>query len=131
MACSKPSQRSRSPDLSSLPNEASDFLTVEFKGRVVPDGNWSSRDGYAKEAHDSLHQHLRKGAILLRETALLGVNFILLIVDKLERAGWPCEAIGKLITMPENLAPQQILNTVSYLARENRIDRIVPTRRVR
>ena len=67
-----------------------------------------------------------KGQLFMQEVARLGVNVILLTVDKLEHADWPRESISKLVTMPENLTPQQVLNTVSYLARENRIDRIVP-----
>jgi biotin carboxylase len=66
-----------------------------------------------------------KGQAFLREVARLGVNVILLTVHKLEHADWPRESISKLVTMPENLTPVQVLNTVSYLARTNRIDRIV------
>jgi len=66
-----------------------------------------------------------KGQLFLQELARLGVNVVLLTVDKLERADWPRESISKLITMPEGLTPGQVLNTVSYLARENRFDRIV------
>ncbi len=67
-----------------------------------------------------------KGQPFLREVARLGVNVVLLTVNKLEHADWPRESISKLITMSENLTPEQVLNTVSYLARENRFDRIVP-----
>ncbi len=67
-----------------------------------------------------------KGQPFLREVARLGVNVILLTVDTLEHADWPRESISKFVTMPEGLTPAQVLNTVSYLARENRIDRIVP-----
>jgi biotin carboxylase len=67
-----------------------------------------------------------KGQPFLEEVARLGVNIILLTVDKLEHADWPRASISKLITMPEGLTPDQVLNTVSYLVRENRIDRIVP-----
>jgi biotin carboxylase len=66
-----------------------------------------------------------KGQPFMREAARLGVNVILLTVDKLEHADWPRDSISKLITMPENLTPGQVLNTVCYLARENRFDRIV------
>jgi biotin carboxylase len=66
-----------------------------------------------------------KGQLFLKEVARLGANVLLLTVDKLAHADWPRESIAKLVTMPENLTPGQILNTVSYLARENRIDRIV------
>jgi biotin carboxylase len=66
-----------------------------------------------------------KGQAFIEEVARLGVNVILLTVDKLEYADWPRASITKLVTMPENLTPGQVLNTVSYLARENRFDRIV------
>ncbi len=61
----------------------------------------------------------------MKEAANLGVNVLLLTVDKLKHADWPRESLTKLITMPEKLTPGQVLNTVSYLARENKIDRIV------
>jgi biotin carboxylase len=66
-----------------------------------------------------------KGQPFLREAANLGVNVLLLTVDKLKHADWPRESLTKLITMPEKLTPEQVLNTVTYLARKNRIDRIV------
>ena len=66
-----------------------------------------------------------KGQRFLKEAARLGANVLLLTVDTLEHASWPRESLTKLITMPENLAPAQVLNTVTYLARTNHIDRIV------
>ncbi len=66
-----------------------------------------------------------KGQSFLREAAKLGANVILLTVDKLEHADWPREAISRLITMPEDLSPEQVLNTVTYLGRTQAIDRIV------
>ncbi len=66
-----------------------------------------------------------KGQRFLEELARLGVQVVLLTVDKLEHANWPRESIAKLIAMPGNLTPDQILNTVSYLARKIRFDRIV------
>ncbi len=66
-----------------------------------------------------------KGQSFLEEVARLGVNVVLLTVDKLADADWPRPSISKLITMPENLTPGQVLNTVTYLARETRFDRVV------
>ncbi|MEI9980075.1 MAG: ATPase [Edaphobacter sp.] len=66
-----------------------------------------------------------KGRRFLEELARLGVQVVLLTLDKLEHADWPRESLARLITMPGNLTPAQILNTVSYLAREIRFDRIV------
>jgi biotin carboxylase len=66
-----------------------------------------------------------KGQAFMREVARLGCDVVLLTVDKLADADWPRESLAKLMTMPENLTPHQVLNTVNYLAREQKIDRIV------
>ena len=66
-----------------------------------------------------------KGQAFLEELARLGVDVLLLTVDKLSDASWPRESLKRLITMPEGLSPDQVLNTVTYLARWKRIDRIV------
>ena len=66
-----------------------------------------------------------KGQAFLREVHRLGADVILLTVDKLRDADWPRECLTELITMPENLTAEQLLNTVMYLARSRRIDRIV------
>ena len=66
-----------------------------------------------------------KGQPFLRECARLGANVLLLTVDALEHADWPRSSIARLLTMPEGLTPPQVLNTVTYLARTQPIDRIV------
>ena len=66
-----------------------------------------------------------KGHDFLRECAELGVKPTLLTLDKLRDAAWPTEAIEDLITMPPGLNRDQILNTVSWMARGRRFDRIV------
>ena len=66
-----------------------------------------------------------KGQAFLRECAELGANVILLTVNKLEHADWPRDSISRLVTMPEGLSLEQIVNTVTYLARLQPIDRIV------
>jgi biotin carboxylase len=66
-----------------------------------------------------------KGQPFLREAARLGCEVVLLTVERLANADWPRDSLHRLMTMPENLTPMQVLNTVSYLARELRIDRIV------
>ena len=66
-----------------------------------------------------------KGQPFLREAARLGCNLILLTVEKLANADWPQDILSQVVLMPEDLAPVQILNTVTYLARTQRIDRIV------
>jgi len=66
-----------------------------------------------------------KGQDFLRACAESGVRTTLLTVDKLRDADWPREAIEDLATMPENLSCEQILNTVSWMARGRRFDRVV------
>ena len=66
-----------------------------------------------------------KGKAFLSEAARLGCNVLLLTVEKLKDASWPREALADLMTMPEGLTPEQVLNTVTYRARHQRIDRIV------
>jgi len=67
-----------------------------------------------------------KGQAFLREAARLGCDVRLLTVDKLRDADWPKDILTEFLTMPEDLTPEQILNTVCYLARERKFDRIVP-----
>jgi biotin carboxylase len=66
-----------------------------------------------------------KGQPFLREVARLGCDVVLLTVDKLKDGDWPHDSLHRFMTMPENLTPGQILNTVCYAARELKIDRIV------
>jgi biotin carboxylase len=66
-----------------------------------------------------------KGHDFLRQCAEMGVRPTLLTVDKLRDAAWPREALEDLATMPPDLTREQILNTVSWMARGRRFDRIV------
>jgi len=66
-----------------------------------------------------------KGQAFLREAARLGCRVMLLTVDNLRSGDWPHEALAEFHTMPSGLTPEQILNTVLWLVRERRIDRIV------
>lgn len=66
-----------------------------------------------------------KGQEFLREAARLGCVVTLLTTDALHNADWPRESLEELITMPEGLTPVQVLNTVCYLARGRKFDRIV------
>lgn len=66
-----------------------------------------------------------KGQDFLREVARQGFEVRLLTVEKLRDADWPKEILTEFLTMPEDLSPEQVLRTVSYLARERRIDRVV------
>jgi hypothetical protein len=66
-----------------------------------------------------------KGQAFLREIDRQGCRVILLTVAELLEANWPRESLARLITMPKNLTPEQVVNTVSFMAREERIARIV------
>jgi len=66
-----------------------------------------------------------KGQDFMRQCAEMGVKPTLLTVDKLRDADWPREALEELATMPAGLSREQILNTVAWMARGRRYDRIV------
>ena len=66
-----------------------------------------------------------KGHDFLRQCAEMGVKSTVLTLDKLRDAPWPREALEELVTMPAGLSREQILNTVSWMARGRRYDRIV------
>ena len=66
-----------------------------------------------------------KGQDFLRQTAEMGVRPTLLTVDKLRDAEWPREVLEDLATMPEGLTREQVVNTVAWMFRGRRFDRIV------
>ena len=66
-----------------------------------------------------------KGQDFMRQCAEMGVKPTLLTVDKLRDADWPREALEEMATMPAGLSREQILNTVAWMARGRRYDRIV------
>lgn len=66
-----------------------------------------------------------KGQAFLRECAALGCRVVLLTVDTLRDADWPRGILEELHTMPEEMTGEQITNTVTWLARTRRFDRIV------
>jgi biotin carboxylase len=66
-----------------------------------------------------------KGQDFLRQCAEMGVRPTLLTVEKLRDADWPRDAIEDLATMPADLTREQILNTVSWMARGRRYDRVI------
>jgi biotin carboxylase len=66
-----------------------------------------------------------KGQRFLEQVAAMGVRIQLLTVDDLRHAEWPFAVLEELHTMPKGLTQEQILNTVSYLARTRRFDRVV------
>lgn len=66
-----------------------------------------------------------KGQPLMRQCAEMGCRVVLLTVDKLRDADWPRDILEEVITMPDGLTVEQITNTVTWLARPRRFDRII------
>jgi biotin carboxylase len=66
-----------------------------------------------------------KGQDFMRQCADMGVKPTLLTVNKLREADWPREALEEIVTTPPDLSTEQILNTVSWMARSKRFDRVV------
>lgn len=67
-----------------------------------------------------------KGQAFLEEAAHLGANVILLTTDKLREADWPRDTLASIETMPDEAPAHEVLRVVTRLAREQRIDRVVP-----
>ena len=66
-----------------------------------------------------------KGQPLMRQCAEMGCRVVLLTVDQLRDIDWPRDILEEVITMPEGMALEQITNTVTWLARTRRFDRII------
>jgi biotin carboxylase len=66
-----------------------------------------------------------KGQDFLRQCAELDVKPTLLTVEKLHDADWPRDILEEIATTPAELSREQILNTVSWMARGRRYDRVV------
>ncbi|HEY1502481.1 MAG TPA: ATP-grasp domain-containing protein [Acidobacteriaceae bacterium] len=66
-----------------------------------------------------------KGQAFIEECVTLGCRVVLLTVEKLRNADWPRAILEDFVTMPEGLTLEQVTNTVTYLARARRFDRIV------
>ena len=67
-----------------------------------------------------------KGEEFMRRARQEGARVILLTVEELKDEAWPREAIDDFRYMPDLLNRANVLNAVSWLARSERIERIVP-----
>jgi phosphoribosylaminoimidazole carboxylase (NCAIR synthetase) len=66
-----------------------------------------------------------KGQAFMRQAAAMGCRVMLLTVDKLKTADWPFDILDEFHTMPEGMTTEQIANTVTYLMRSRKFERIV------
>jgi biotin carboxylase len=67
-----------------------------------------------------------KGYDFLRECHALGARTLLLTTEALQDAAWPRDALADIYFMPDLYHRINVINAVSYLARSERLDRIVP-----
>src|ERR1700730_1343968 len=66
-----------------------------------------------------------KGQEFLRTCKSQGWRILLLTVEKFRNGDWPRDVVDEMFFMPEELPLQHLIYTVSYMARNQPIDRIV------
>src|SRR6202162_4040822 len=66
-----------------------------------------------------------KGQEFIRTCKAMGCRVLLLTGEKLKDGDWPRDYLDGIFTMPEDLPLQGLIYSVSYIARSQRIDRIV------
>ncbi|CAN5905533.1 ATPase [soil metagenome] len=67
-----------------------------------------------------------KGADFMQEAKRQGARVLLVTVEKLRSAAWPRESIDDVFYLADDYKREDLLHGVSYLVREQQIDRIVP-----
>lgn len=67
-----------------------------------------------------------KGGAFLRACHELGINVILLAAESLKDKDWPWECVDERFFMKDLYKQPDVTHAVSYLARERKIDRIIP-----
>jgi biotin carboxylase len=67
-----------------------------------------------------------KGDGFMREAKRQGCRIIMVAAEKLKNDSWPWESIDEKHFLPDMTKTQDILNGVSYLARGQHFDRIIP-----
>ena len=66
-----------------------------------------------------------KGQSFMRQCAAMGCRVLLLTLNKHRNADWPHDILEEVVYMPDGLTLEQVTNTVTYLARSRRFDRLV------
>jgi biotin carboxylase len=66
-----------------------------------------------------------KGHDFMRQCAEMGVRCTLLTLESLRDSDWPRETLEELATMPSGLTAEQVVNTVSWMARGRAFNRVV------
>lgn len=66
-----------------------------------------------------------KGQAFMRECKRQGCRVVLLTAEKLRNADWPRDSLDDTFYLPEDIPLPDIVNAVSHLARQQKLDRIV------
>ena len=66
-----------------------------------------------------------KGQSFMRQCAAMGCRVLLLTLNKHRNADWPHDILEEVVYMPEGLTLEQVTNTVTYLTRSRRFERLV------
>ncbi|MBV9343174.1 MAG: ATP-grasp domain-containing protein [Acidobacteria bacterium] len=66
-----------------------------------------------------------KGQEFIRECKRQGWRVLLLTSEKLQAAAWPRESLDDMFFIPPELPSDEIVNAIAYMARTQKIDRIV------
>ncbi len=66
-----------------------------------------------------------KGQEFMRECKRQGCVVLLITVEKLRDADWPHESLDEIFYIPNAVKVEDVIHSVSYLARTHKIDRIV------
>ena len=66
-----------------------------------------------------------KGHDFMRQCAEMGVKPTLLTVEKLRDAPWPRDVLEDVALMSDNISRQSLINTVCWMARGRRFDRVI------
>lgn len=66
-----------------------------------------------------------KGQAFLRQCAEMGCRVLLLTLEKHRQGDWPHDVLDEVVYMPEGLTLEQVTNTVTYLARSRKFERLV------
>ncbi len=66
-----------------------------------------------------------KGHEFMRECKREGCVVLLITVDKHRNANWPHESLDEVFYIPNEVKIEDVIHSVSYLARSHKIDRIV------
>ena len=66
-----------------------------------------------------------KGVEFIRECKRMGANVVLITKEKMLNEDWPRESLDEVFALPNDAGPPLFIDLVSFLAKQNKPDRIV------